>query len=108
MGERDEKGENLGWLAAQQQHAAARMALLRMPEEILSHPELFAGPELRTAAIRRLAVQRAAEYDAKQPLAEWALTLTPDERQIAAEALHMDTTLPPEKQAAALKVMAEQ
>lgn len=107
MGKRDEKGENLAWLGAQQQHAAARMALLRMPEEVLSHPELF-GPELRTAAIRRLAVQRAAEYDARQPLAEWALTLTPDERQIAAEALHMDTTLTPEKQAAALKLMEAQ
>ena len=107
MGARDEQGENLAWLAAQQQHAAARMALLRMPTEILAHPELFADPALRTAAIRRLAVQRAEEYDAKQPLAEWALTLTPDERQIAAEALHMDTTLPPEKQAAALRVMVE-
>lgn len=107
-GQIDEKGEALSWLAAQPS-AAAREALLMTPQSILKHPQLSTDPEIRAAVIRRLAVQHAARPDYMDPpRKEWIESLTEDERAIAAEALHMDTTLSPERQAAVMKLLTRE
>lgn len=103
MGEEEDGPVGLAWLAAQT-HPAALLALLDQPEAILKHPQLSGDPFLRSAAIRRLAMKHAAAYN-QHGLDEWVKSLTSEEREIAAETVRMDTTLPPETQNSALRVL---
>ena len=66
------------------------------------HQDLLADPSLRPALIRRIAVRYALGSVDDSWHSEWAKSLAPEERAMAIEALRMDTTLPPDRQAGVL------
>ncbi len=102
LGDTKEDPDGLLWLAGRRD-LAAREALLEQASRYWDRQELWAEPGLRDAAIRRIAVERAGRRDFGNPLDGWVGTLTAEERDIATEALRMDTTLSPENRDAALR-----
>jgi len=98
LGYDDLTTDDYAWLASQP-HPAARQALLHRASKLWEHQELLTDPDLRAAVIRRIAVERATRSDLLQPLEPWLQSLSPDEKAIAVEAVHMDTSLPPDRQA---------
>jgi hypothetical protein len=105
LGYDDLDSEDYAWLAAQP-HLAAQRALLHGASKLWEHQDLLTDPNLRAAVIRRIAVERAKERDLLHPLEDFVKTLTPDERAIAFEAVQMDTSLPPDRQAEVLRDLA--
>lgn len=105
LGYDDLDKEDFAWLSSQP-HVAAHRALLHEASTLWEHQDLLTDPGLRAAVIRRIAVERAVQRDLLHPLEDFVKTLTPDERTIAAEAVQMDTSLPPDRQAEVLRNLA--